>query len=182
MVKTTPVTIETETPIIKMIKIFLGAALLVSLFGAGWNVYRRLPVDGDWSRTAVPEANNTSANSVVTIVLRNDSAAAQVNTRIELFPIDFAAAQRDFSAVLRPGKSFDDFLAQRMKGLLPVRTQPDDNGRAVAKLSEGNWWIRATALLANGERIEWRLPINVSGRAQTIELTSENAYERTKTF
>jgi hypothetical protein len=65
---------------------------------------------------------------------------------------------------------------------LPVRPQLDSNGRAVAKLSEGNWWIRATAALAGGERIEWRLPIKVMGRGQTIELTSENAYERTKTF
>jgi len=173
---------NTETPAVKVIKIFLGAALLISLVGAGWNVYRRLPVDGTSARTEIPEANNTTANSVVTIFLRSESAAAQANARIELYPIDFAAAQRDFSAVLRPGKSFDDFLAQRMKGLVPVRAQTDDNGRAVAKLSEGNWWIRATTALTNGEKIEWRLPISVSGRAQTIELTSENAYERTKTF
>src|SRR2546422_7491528 len=170
---------NTETPVVKFIKIFLGAALLFSLFGAGWSVYRRLPADGPWVRTEVSDSN---ANSVVTIVLRSDSAATQVNPRIELYPIDFAAAERDFSAVLRPGKSFDDFLAQRMKGLLPVRAQPDDNGRSVVKLSEGNWWIRATAALTNGEKIEWRLPIKVFGRAQTIELTSENVYERTKTF
>ena len=169
---------NTETPAVKVIRIFLGAALLISLAGAGWNVYRRLPADGTSARTEVPDPN---ANSVVTILLRSESAAA-ANTRIELYPIDFAAAQRDFSAVLRPGKSFDDFLAQRMKGLVPVRAQTDDNGRAVAKLSEGNWWIRATAALTNGEKIEWRLPIYVSGQAQTIELTSENAYERTKTF
>jgi hypothetical protein len=173
---------NTETPLFKFIKIFLGAALVVSLVGAGWNVYRRLPADGAWARTEVPVANSTNANSVVTIVLRSESAATQANTRIELYPIDFAATQRDFSAVLRPGKSFDDFLTQRIKGLVPVRAQADDNGRAVARLSEGNWWIRATAALTNGEKIEWRLPIIVSGRAQTIELTAENAYERTKTF
>jgi hypothetical protein len=169
--------VSTENPIIKVVKILLGAALLVSLFAAGWNVYRRLPTDG--SR---PEAFEANANSVVTIVLRSDAAVAPVNARIELYPIDFAAAQKDFSAVLRPGKTFDDFLAQRLKGLIPVRPQLDAYGRAVAKLSEGNWWIRATAGLAGGERIEWRLPIKVLGRGQTIELTAENAYERTKTF
>ena len=69
-----------------------------------------------------------------------------------------------------------------MKGLAPVRAPLDEKGRAVAKLSEGNWWLRATTALASGEQIEWRLPINISGRGQTVELTMENAYERTKKF
>lgn len=167
----------TENPIITGIKIFLGAALLAALFAGGWNVYRRLPADG-----SQPEAFVPNANSLVTIILRSDIVAVPTDARIELYPIDFPATQKDFSAVLRPGKSFDDFLAQRLKGLLPVRPQLDSYGRAVAKLSEGNWWIRATAGLAGGEQIEWRLPIKVLGRGQTIELTSENAYERTKTF
>jgi hypothetical protein len=162
-----------------IIKIILGAALVGTLFLAGWNVYRHLPPDGSWART---EANNANVNSEMTIILRSDSAATPVNTRIELYPIDFAAAQRDFSAAVRPGKTFDDFLAQRMKGLVPVRAQLDSSGRAVAKLSEGNWWIRATATLTSGEKIEWRLPVKVFGRGQTIELTAENAYERTKKF
>jgi hypothetical protein len=169
--------VSIENPIISIIKFLLGAALLVSLFAAGWSVYRRLPADG--SR---PESFDTNANSVVTIVLHSDSAAAPVNAQLEIYPLDYASAQRDFSAVLRPGKSFDDFLAQRIKGLLPVRPQLDPNGRAVTKLSEGNWWIRATATLAGGERIEWRLPVKILGRSQTVELTAENAYERTKTF
>jgi len=165
--------------IVTVIRIFLGAALVGSLFGAGWNVYRRLPEDGSWVR---PEAYDTKADSEMTIILRSNSAATPVNTRIELYPIDFAAAQRDFSAAVRPGKTFDDFLAQRMKGLVPVRAQLDENGLAVTKLSEGNWWIRATATLTSGEKIEWRLPVKVFGRRQTIELTAENAYERTKKF
>ena len=165
--------------VVTVIRIFLGAALVGSLFGAGWNVYRRLPEDGSWVR---PEAYDTKADSEMTIILRSNSAATPVNTRIELYPIDFAAAQRDFSAAVRPGKTFDDFLAQRMKGLVPVRAQLDENGLAVTKLSEGNWWIRATATLTSGEKIEWRLPVKVFGRRQTIELTAENAYERTKKF
>ncbi len=160
-----------------IIKIILSAALVGALFLAGWNVYRQLPVDG--TRTGISDA---SAHSEMTIILRSDSAATPANTRVELYPIDFAAAQRDYSAAVRPGKTFDDFLAQRMKGLVPVQAQLDHNGRALAKLSEGNWWIRAIATLSGGEKIEWRLPVKVFGRAQTIELTTENAYERTKTF
>ena len=165
-----------------IIRIILGAALIAALLLAGWNVYRRLPADGSATRADATQAYNANANSEVTIVLRGDSAASPVNTRIELYPIDFAAAQRDYSAAVRPGKTFDDFLGQRMKGLVPVRPKLDDNGRAVAKVSEGNWWIRATATLTGGELIEWRLPVKVLGTGQTVELTAENAYERTKTF
>jgi hypothetical protein len=161
------------------IRIILGAALVGSLLIAGWSVYRRLPIEGSWAR---PEAYDARANSEITIVLRNDSAAIPANTRIALYPIDFVAAERDFSSAVRPGRTFDDFLAQRMKGLEPLRPELDNNGRAVAKLSEGNWWIRATAILNSGEKIEWRLPVKVSGRGQTVELSQENAYERTKTF
>lgn len=173
--------VKTDTPIVTVTRIVLGAALVGALWLAGWSVYRRLPSDGSWARTESQEANNTNADSELIIALRSDSATPG-NTRIELYPIDFAAAQRDFSAAVRPGKSFEDFLVQRMKGLVPMRAQLDSNGRAMAKLSEGNWWIRATATLTSGEKIEWRLPVQVFGRGQTIELTAENAYERTKTF
>ena len=162
-----------------MIKIILGIALVASLFAAGWSVYRRLPADESWARS---ESFDTNANSELILILRNDSAATPVNTRIEIYPIDYAAAQRDYSAAVRPGKTFDDFLAQRMKGVVPVRAKLDDKGRAVAKLSAGNWWIRATATLTVSEEIEWRLPVNVLGPGQTVELSTENAYERTKKF
>jgi hypothetical protein len=165
--------------IMTIIRIILGGALVGALFLSGWNVYRRLPANGSWTRA---DTSDAIANSEITIILRSDSAATPVNTRVELYPIDFAAAQRDYSAAVRPGKSFDDFLALRIKGLSPVHAQFDNNGRAAAKLSEGNWWIRATAILTGDEKIEWRLPVKVSGRGQTIELTTENAYERTKTF
>jgi len=161
-----------------IIKIILAAALVGALFIAGWNVYRRLPADG----TRTDTSSGARAQSEMTIILRGDSEATPVNTRVELYPIDFVAVQRDYSAALRPGKSFDDFLAQRIKGLVPVQPQLDRNGRALAKLSEGNWWLRAIATSAGGEKIEWRLPVKVFSRGQTIELTTENAYERTKTF
>jgi hypothetical protein len=49
-------------------------------------------------------------------------------------------------------------------------------------LSQGDWWLRATAQLDSGEEIEWRLPLTVSARDQAIELSYENSYERTKKF
>ena len=162
-----------------IIRILLGIALLAGLFAAGWNVYRRLPPDGS---VAQPETYNANPNSELTVIFHGDSVATAVKTQVELYPIDFASTQRDFLSAVRPGKTFDDFLAQRMKGLAPVRAPLDDKGRAVAKLSEGNWWLRATTALASGEQIEWRLPINVTMREKTIELTMDNAYERTKKF
>jgi hypothetical protein len=161
------------------IKIILGTLLVAALFAAGWNVYRRLPADGS---VAQPETYNANANSELTVIFQGESIARSVNTQIEFYPIDFVSMQRDFFSSVRPGKSFDEFLAQRMKGLSPVRAPIDDKGRAVAKLSEGNWWLRAATALNSGEKIEWRLPISVSGRSETIELTTENAYERTKKF
>lgn len=170
---------RTETVTVTVIRILLGIALLTALFAAGWNVYRRLPADGSVAR---PETYNANANSELIVIFLGESIATAVNTQVEFYPIDFVSMQRDFFSHVRPGKTLDDFLAQRMKGLVPVRAPLDDKGRAVAKLSEGNWWLRATTALTSGEKIEWRLPINVSGRAQTIELTTENAYERTKKF
>jgi hypothetical protein len=161
-----------------IIRILLGIALVAALFAAGWNVYRRLP-DGSVAR---PETYNVNADSELTVILQGESIATSVNTQVEFYPIDFVSMQRDFFSNVRPGKTFDDFLAQRMKGLVPVRAPLDNKGRALVKLSEGNWWLRAATTLTSGEKIEWRLPINVSGRAQTIELTTENAYERTKKF
>jgi hypothetical protein len=162
-----------------VIRLLLGIALLTALFAAGWNVYRRLPPEGS---VAQPETYNTNANSELIVVFHGDSIAQAVKTQVELYPIDFVSMQRDFLSAVRPGKTFDDFLAQRMKGLSPVRAPLDGKGRAVAKLAAGNWWLRATVALNSGEQIEWRLPLNVSGRGQTVDLTTDNAYERTKKF
>src|SRR5882672_12364730 len=116
--------VRSESAITTIVRIILGTALLASLLAAGWNVYRRLPADGSWAR----DASSADANSELIMILRNDSEATPVNTRIEIYPIDYAAAQRDFSAAIRPGKTFDDFLAQRMKGLVPVRAQLEGSG------------------------------------------------------
>jgi hypothetical protein len=124
--------------------------------------------------------NEAAANSELTIVLRDGATAGE--TTVELYPIDFAALQREFVVNGRPGKTIEDFLAQRLKNLVPVRASMDRNGRAVARLSEGNWWMRATSASSSGESIEWRIPVQISQRAHTIELSIDNAYERTKKF
>ena len=50
----------------------------------------------------------------------------------------------------------------------------DEAGIAVASPTD--------ALTEDDMAIEWRLPLTISQNAQTIELSAENAYERTKKF
>ncbi|SRR5258707_3806852 len=169
-----------ESLAVVIVKIILGVALVGGIFGAGWNVYQRLPGDG-----AAPmnfAATDSRAETQLTVMLRGDITGATMDSPIEIYPFDLVAAQREFQATPHLAKQFDDFLLRRMHGITPVKATTDNAGRAVANLSEGNWWLRATAVLSGGETIEWRLPINIAGREQTLELTMENAYERTKKF
>jgi len=165
-----------QNPLIKIIEVLLALALLGALFFAGWRIYRSLPADG----AARIVFDNATANSELTIFVRDANAVGP--TKVELYPIDFTAVQREFALNTHPGKTMEDFLAQRLKNLVPVQPQMDRTGRAVAKLSEGNWWMRATSASSTGESIEWRMPVLISQRTHTIELSIDNAYERSKKF
>lgn len=167
---------QENSPAIRIVEIVLALALLAGLTFAGWHVYRTLPP----GVPAQVQINDAAATSELTIVWRDGLSDGE--TRIELYPIDFAAIREDFAVNPRPGKSIDDYLAQRLKYLTPVSLRVNQNGRAVARLSEGNWWMRATSVSATGEALEWRVPMVISQRAQTIELSKDNAYERTKKF
>ncbi len=169
-----------ESLAVAVVKITLGVALVGGMFGAGWNVYRRLPSDGSAAMNFA--ATDSRAETRVTVMLSGDVTGATINSPVEIYPFDLVAAQREFQATPHLARQFDDFLLRRMHGITPVKATGDNAGRASAILSEGNWWLHATALLSDGETIEWRLPVNVAGREQTVELTMENAYERTKKF
>jgi len=168
--------LQDDNPLIRIAKVILALGLLLGLVLAGRSVYRSLPA----ARSVEVQVNQATANSELVVVWREGIADGE--TRVELYPIDFAALQRDFQARLRPGKTIDDYLAQRLKNLTPVLVRVDQSGRAVARLSEGNWWMRATTVSSNGEAMEWRVPVVISERAHTIELSRDNAYERTKKF
>ena len=166
--------------VLSVLKVILALALVGGLSFAGWRIYRALPTDdaGDPPVTATYGRGNTP----VSIVMGSGLSGALLNSPVELYPFDLTAAQREFQATPQLGKTFDDFLARRMRGVTPVPAPTDSQGRAAANLSPGNWWLRATASLNSGEMIEWRLPFAVSGSDQTVELTMENAYEKTKKF
>src|SRR5437016_14613847 len=163
--------------VIKIIQVILAIGLVGGLFVPGWNIYRRLPDNSARNTRADKDAE---PGIEVTITL--GVVPAPLDSRVEVYPLDFAALQRDYFASPLAQKRFDDFLSRRLKGLEPVRARFDGNKPAKVKLTPGNWWVRATAEMPSGESLEWRLPINVSGQGQTVELTTENVYEKTKKF
>ncbi len=170
---------QKESLALRIVKITLAIALIGSLFIAGWSIYRRLPADpSDASR----HATNPSGQTELTIVLRNDLTTAAPSFPVELYPLDLPALQREFRATPHLARQFDDFLLRRLQGVTPVRASTDNQGRAAVMLNSGNWWLHAKASFAGGETVEWRLPVSVSGGQSTVELTRENAYERTKKF
>src|SRR5580765_2918504 len=157
------------------LRIILGLALLGSLVFAGARVYRGLPAANS---EAAEIARGTPQD--LTIVFRAGITTGQ--TRVNLYPIDIAAAERDFANRGRSGKSFEDFLANRLETVTAVNVPIDGNGRGVTRVGEGNWWMHAVSALNTGESIEWRVPLTIAQRPQTIELSAENAYMRSKKF
>ena len=162
--------------VLKIIKVILAIGLVGGLLLPGWRIYRRLPDD---LATNTRAEKNAEPGIEVTITLSVEPAP--LDSRVEVYPLDFAALQRDYFASPLAQKRFDDFLGRRLKGLEPVRA-PFDGNKVKVKLTSGNWWVRATVEMRNGESLEWRLPINVNGQGQTVELTAENVYEKTKKF
>jgi len=160
----------------RVLQIILGVALLASLVLAGARIYRRLPATS-------AELNQTVPGGVprdLTIIF--NAAVSLSEARVRLYPIDFPATERDYLTTRRSGKSLEDFLAMRLKNVTAVNVEIDSSGRGVARITEGNWWMHAVSARANGESMEWRLPLTIGQRPQTIELSLENAYERSKKF
>jgi hypothetical protein len=148
--------------------------LLVALISAGWAIYYQLPALTSINPQAV------SGKTTLEIFLQPSPGVETLDIPIELYPVDIVAVRHEYFTERRAGKRFDDFLSERMKGRSPVTARLDKQGQASVAVSPGNWWLHA---LSTGEEdLEWRLPINVAGRRQTVELTSQNVYTRTRSF
>jgi hypothetical protein len=173
--------VNTKSPAYHLVSALLRVALLVTLIGAGWSVYHKLPRGGGGNGVA-ETSDNTTSETTLQLILQpspRDEGVA-VNVPIQLYPVDVAAVQREFSFEPHPGVHFEDFLKERMQGRAPIKAQLDENGKATVMVAPGKWWVHA--VLAGSQNVEWRLPVNVSGRQQTVELNSENMYARTKSF
>jgi hypothetical protein len=158
------------------ITVTLRAALLVGLVFAGWMIYSQLP------DSPAQDKHAAQGDTTLQIVLRPSVArdGEALDIAIELYPIDIVATKHEYFTERRAGKRFDDFMSERMQGRKPVGGKLDRSGQTLISVRPGNWWLHA--LLSGEEELEWRLPINVTGRKQTVELTSQNVYTRTRTF
>ncbi|MDQ6652217.1 MAG: hypothetical protein M3Y84_05680 [Acidobacteriota bacterium] len=158
-----------------LITLFLRAGLVAALLSAGWLIYSQLPHEV----TKNPPAS--SGETILQIILRQPATTLEVREiSIELYPVDIVAVRHEYFTERRAGKRFDDFLTERMKGRKPVTARLDQRGQTSVVISPGNWWLHAT--LSGEENLEWRLPVNIAGHNQTVELTSQNVYTRTKSF
>ena len=153
----------------------LRVALIVALAGAGWVIYRELPASSSGIETG---SQGSTSLQIVMRQLDNDGSGLDV--QISLYPVDLVAVSHEFFTEPRAGKRFDDFLKERMKGRSPVNARLDKQGQATVVLSPGNWWLHTR--LSGDTQLEWRLPVTVRGAKQTVELTPQNAYTRSKTF
>jgi hypothetical protein len=156
-----------------------GVILVSSLAAAVWGVYSRLPREG----RAVAGGDANASATRLRIRLRRDEIGFTVSDEkvsVQLYPINMAAARNEFDSERRPGQRFEDFANRLMGERKPLEAELDARGEASLAVPPGRWWIHATV---NGDReLTWRLPVNVSGREKTIELTPDNAYTRAKKF
>jgi hypothetical protein len=168
--------VKTTSISYSLLTVLLRAALVVALVVSGWLVYRKLP------RQTSSNPQDTNAETILQIVLQEPGniGVSALDIPFELYPFDIVAARHEYSTERRAGKRFDDFLSERMKGRAPVAARLDKQGQTSVVISQGVWWLHAE--LSGEENLEWRLPLNVAGRKQTVELTAQNVYTRTKSF
>ena len=164
-----------KSPFRGLLILALQVALIVVLIGAGWLIYRQLPDSGT-------EALSSQRTTAVQIFIRQppEGAGPALDVSVSLYPVDIIAVRHEFFTEPRPGKPFETFLKERMKGRTPINARLDKQGQGAVMLSPGSWWLHAT--LSGDEQLEWRLPVTVTGAKQVIELTPQNAYTRSKTF
>ena len=172
---------NTQSLAYHLLTVALRVALLTLLVAAGWSIYTGLPV-GPSPSEAGGEGAARAGETHARIVLRPppEETSTPVDIPVEMYQTDISAVWREYSSEPRPGIRFEDFLARHLKGRPSVMTRLDQRGQATVTLAPGRWLLRA--LLSGQENVEWRLPVNISGPGQTIELTPENSYARTKSF
>ena len=160
----------------RLLALVLRVALLAALVGAGWVVYKRLPNKGP------DNLANGSGQATVQIILQlpQDMEKTPADIPIEISPIDIVAVRHEFFVEPRAGQRFDEFLHQRMNGRALINARLDSQGRASVTVPPGDWWVHA--ILSGEVDLEWRLHVTITGGKQTVQLTEQNAYTRSKSF
>jgi len=153
----------------------LRAALVCSLLGAGWLIFKRFPA----ATTAAEDASNLTTVQIQ-IFQAPDVQQSNLDVVVDLYPVDIVAVRHEYFMEPRAGKRLEDFLKERMKGRSPVSARLDKQGRGSVVLPPGSWWLHAK--ISGEEDLEWRLPVSIVGHKQIVELTPQNAYTRSKSF
>ena len=162
--------------IFRLVTLVLQAALVLGLFSAGWLIYRRLPTH------IAKSTEERASDTLIQLIMRPapEMIGVALDVPVEFSPVDIVAVRNEYFTERRAGKRLDDFVDERSNGRRAVTARLDQSGRALVTISPGNWWVHAK--LAGEEDLEWRLPVSIAGPKQTIELTPQNAYTRTKSF
>jgi hypothetical protein len=156
--------------------LFLRLAFVLALIAGAWLIYSRFP-----SSTNTETTTQATPTRVQIALQRMDEVGSPpLDISFDLYPVDIVAVRHEFFTEPRAGKRFDDFLKDRMRGRKPVTGRLDRQGRGTVVLPPGNWWLHAK--LSGDQELEWRLPVSVSGPNQTVELSPQNAYSRSKSF
>ena len=150
--------------------------VVAATVGGAWWFLATLPSD----EASVSGDNNQLTTLRVSLLEGNREDAVSEST-VSLYPVDIVAVQREFLTERRAGVQFDDFVTRRMAGRAPVGARFDERGRAMVEVPAGRWWVYATKR-RGAEEVMWRLPVNVRGREQDVQLTAQNAYMRTRDF
>ena len=157
-----------------LLTLFLRAALVVGLFASGWLIYSKLPHENP------PNLKVNSGETQLQIVLRPSGGSDALDISVEFYPFDIVAARHEYFTERRAGKGYYEFLNEQMKGRAKVATRLDKQGQGVVALTGGSWWLHAQ--LDGDENLEWQLHLDVAGPRQTVELTPQNIYTRTRSF
>ena len=160
----------------RLLTVFLRAALVIVLLLSGWAIYSKLP----HQNSAQPQTTNAQTALQIELRMPADNTSNTLQIEVELYPFDIVAAHHEYFTERRAGKRLEDFVNERMKGSARVTARLDPQGKTTVMVDSGTWWLRAQ--LSGEENLEWRLPLNVAGLKQTVELTPQNIYTRTRSF
>ena len=160
----------------RLFAIVFRVVLVFALVGVGWFIYKKLPND------VASDRATDSGKVMVQVIVRQspEAAAVALDILVEIAPVDLVAVRREYQSEPRSGKRFEEFRNERMNGRTPIVVQLNKQGEASIDIPPGDWWVHA--ILPGDAELEWRRQVTITGYKQTIELTPENAYTRSKTF
>lgn len=167
---------KTNSLVYNLLTSTLRVALVFSLLLSGWLIYNKLP----HQESATTATSNSKTTLQIILRPADNSGDEALDIPFELSPVDIVATRHEFFTERRAGKSFDEFMNERMAGRTPVDGKFDKQGQAMVIVNSGTWWLHVQ--FAGAENLEWRLKLDTNGSKQIVLLTSDNIYMRSRSF